>query len=233
MARSDSSGSDEPFHQGIPRTSQLIGIQQIESDHSDSVSPRAESPTFIPHTEDVDEKAQQKLFAQERRAQERAKQKAHRMRKMRKIRKKREAARRYRQVVGADHSRPFLYQSQERGSDGEEELKAQILRQQLNLEADGDGQEQRSDGDGGGGHGAFEIDEDALALSGLGQAEVTAVDGGEFVGAVVKAVPREGDVGVWEGDAGEGGIVEIGCGAAWEVVAAEEPVTVHGVDAAG
>ena len=106
--------------------------------------------------------------------------------------------------------------------EGERRVTAEVFRELVAV-----------DGDGGGGHGAFEIDEDALALSGLGQAEVTAVDGGEFVGAVVKAVPREGDVGVWEGDAGEGGIVEIGCGAAWEVVAAEEPVTVHGVDAAG
>ena len=190
MARSDSSGSDEPFHQGIPRTSQLIGIQQIESDHSDSVSPRAESPTFIPHTEDVDEKAQQKLFAQERRAQERAKQKAHRMRKMRKIRKKREAARRYRQVVGADHSRPFLYQSQERGSDGEEELKAQILRQQLNLEADGDGQEQRSDGDGGGG-GSNE--EDWMQLARQRCAELDAADEKEREGKEEKKEGNEDD----------------------------------------
>ena len=61
---------------------------------------------------------------------------------------------------------------------------------------------------GGGGHDAFKVDEDVFALRFGRQREAAAIDGNEFVGFVVEAVPGQIDIGVGNDDAIESGIVE-------------------------
>ena len=64
------------------------------------------------------------------------------------------------------------------------------------------------DPDGGGGHGAFKVHKDAAATRFRGQREAAAIDGDEFVGFFVEAVPGQVDVGVRNDDFIERGIIE-------------------------
>jgi hypothetical protein len=79
-------------------------------------------------------------------------------------------------------------------------------------------------------HGAGEH---ALAAPRRLRAEVAAIDGDEFVALVVEAVPRQIDVGVRQRDALEFGIVEARRIGPSGRFAAEKPVAVRRIDAAG
>src|ERR1700729_1358148 len=84
------------------------------------------------------------------------------------------------------------------------------------------------DPDSAGGHGALEVDEDALAACGGGEAKVETVGGDELVVGVVETVPGEELVGVGKDDGGEGAVVEVWVGVAGCGGGMEEPVAING-----
>ena len=86
------------------------------------------------------------------------------------------------------------------------------------------------DPDRGGGHHAFEIDEHVLAAASGGQLEAAPIDGDEFVGLVVEAVPGQADIGVGNDDAIEAGIVELAAVGALRERLAVAPVPIDGKD---
>src|SRR5689334_4929002 len=80
------------------------------------------------------------------------------------------------------------------------------------------------------GHRAFEVDKHALAFSGIGQAEMAAINRYEFIALIVEAVPGQHDVGVRKGDFFEARIVEAWLAGSWNVSATVQPVAVHRQD---